>query len=402
MHFLAIKVEMKRIWILILVLIVNLNDGFTQSTVLSEKASISIITFGAGQEELYTAFGHSAIRLYDSIAGTDIIFNYGVFNFNQPHFYLNFARGYLYYMVDIYPYDLFRDHYIQHNRFVHEQVLDLTQEQKQKLANFLFWNMRPENQTYRYDYFYNNCATKVRDVFEHVLQKDLSFDSTFVKTNYTIRDLTDLYLGQQPWGDLGIDICLGLPMDKKARPREYMFLPDYIESSFDHADNKATGKPLVKEKIIVFHPDKEKAPSHWFHPWIIFGIAFVIAAYITWRDWQRKKITQWLDVTLFFVVGALGILLLLLWTMTDHKAAAKNFNLLWALPTHTIAAVFLLRKQKPKWIGNYFLFTAILSSLLLGLWYLLPQALNVFLIPVVGIILIRALVNLPKMTQVKN
>ncbi|MGC4022423.1 MAG: DUF4105 domain-containing protein [Cyclobacteriaceae bacterium] len=221
--------------------------GLSQTPILSERSFISILTFGPSQEELYSAFGHSGIRLYDSARNLDIIFNYGVFDFNQPHFYLNFARGYLYYMVDAYPYDLFRDHYIQHNRFVHEQVLNLTQEQKQKVSDFLFNNLQPENKTYRYDYFYNNCATKVRDALELALKGEIVFDSTFIKTNYTIRNLTDLYLDQQPWGDLGIDICLGLPMDKHAQPYEYMFLPDYIEWSFDHATNKTTSSAFVKK-----------------------------------------------------------------------------------------------------------------------------------------------------------
>jgi len=102
----------------------------------------------------------------------------------------------------------------------------------------------------------------MRDVIKGVLKENVAFDSTYIKTNYTIRDLTDLYLHQQPWGDLGIDICLGLPMDKKASPHEYMFLPDYIENSFDHATNKTTGTLLVKEKVITFEPEKEKIPFH--------------------------------------------------------------------------------------------------------------------------------------------
>jgi hypothetical protein len=391
---------MKKFWIIALTLCTTLNCVFSQEYKASEKTQFSIITFGPGQEELYSAFGHSAIRLYDSLQRIDVAFNYGVFDFDQPHFYLNFARGYLYYMIDAYPYDLFRDHYIKHNRFVHEQVLNLTQGQKQKVADYLFWNMQPQNQSYRYDYFYNNCATKIRDVLETSLKGEVLFDSTYIKTNYTIRDLTDLYLGQQPWGDLGIDICLGLPMDKKASPYEYMFLPDYIESSFDHATNKTTSESLVKEKIITFEPQKEKAPFHWFHPWIVFGIAFAIVGLITWRDWQRKKLTKWLDIIFFFVIGLIGILLLFLWTLTDHKAAATNFNLLWAIPTHVIVAIALLQKQKPKWVKTYFLVTTILTALLLGFWFLLPQALNVFLIPVVGMILLRALVNLPQMTQI--
>ncbi len=383
----------KRSWLLTLVLAATFNLGFSQYAELSSDAQISILTFGPGQEELYSAFGHSGIRIYDSLQNIDDFFNYGVFDFNQPHFYLNFARGYLYYMVDVYSYPLFRDYYMEHNRFVHEQIINLNQDQKQKIADYLFWNVQPQNKSYRYDYFYNNCATKVRDVFEAALKGEVLFDSTFIKTNYTIRNLTDLYLSQQPWGDLGIDICLGLPMDKKASTYEYMFLPDYIERSFDHATNKILGSSLVKEKIVTFEPEKGKTPFHWFHPWIVFGTAFIIVSFITWRDWQRKKISKWLDAILFFVTGAIGILLLLLWTMTDHNAAAKNFNLLWAVPTHFVVALTLFRKQKPKWVTKYFMLTAILCALLLGGWYLLPQALNVFLIPVVGIILLRALVN---------
>jgi len=382
---------MKKNLILIFALLLSFNS-FSQTPRLSEKSFISVITFGPGQEELYSAFGHSGIRVYDSASHLDVAFNYGVFNFEQPHFYLNFARGYLYYMVDAYPYPLFRDFYIQHGRFVHEQILNLTAEQKQRIANYLFTNLQPQNQTYRYDYFYNNCATKVRDAFAITLKDDIVFDSSFIKTNYTIRNLTDLYLGQQPWGDLGIDICLGLPMDKKASPYEYMFLPDYIESSFEHATNKQTNSPLVEARQVIT-PNAIEKTFNLFHPWVVFGILFVITALITWRDWQEKKLSTWFDSILFFVVGAIGLLLLFLWTLTDHQAAAKNFNLLWALPTHFVVAIFLLFKQKPKWLKSYFLFITILTALLLGFWSLLPQALNVFLIPVVGVILVRAIVN---------
>ena len=233
----------------------------------------------------------------------------------------------------------------------------------------------------------------MRDVVKAVLKNDVAFDSTYIKTNYTIRKLTDLYLHQQPWGDLGIDICLGLPMDKKASPYEYMFLPDYIESSFDHATNNSVSQPLVKQKIIVYEPEPEKTPFHWYHPWIAFGIFLGFASFLTWRDWQSKKLSTWFDVILFLTIGLVGILLLLLWVFTDHKAAANNFNLLWALPTHAIAAIALVLKNKPSWLPKYFLVTTILSALLLGSWYFLPQALNVFLIPFVGVILLRALIN---------
>lgn len=382
---------MKRVLFFGLILLAT--HSMAQFPQLSEDSDISVLTIGPTQEELYSAFGHSAIRVRDRIQGFDLFYNYGVFNFNQPHFYLNFARGNLNYMMDVYDYAPYRDYYIEHNRYIHEQVLRLTYDQKVKIFNYLQWNNLPQNQYYRYDYFYNNCATKIRDVVQAALKDEVAFDSTFIKTNYTIRNLTDLYLAQQPWGDLGIDICLGLPMDKKASPFEYMFLPDYIESSFDHATNKALGESLVKEKVSVYEMKPEENSFHWFHPWIVFGIVFSFVAFITWRDWKNEKISHWPDIAVFLTTGLIGILLFMLWAFTDHKAAANNFNLLWAIPTHTFVAVVLIFKKRPAWLRVYFLSTLIISAALLACWSLLPQGLNVFLIPLVGIILIRSLLN---------
>ena len=134
--------------------------------------------------------------------------------------------------------------------------------------DYLYLYSQPQNATYRYDYFYNNCATKVRDVFVELFQEKLNFNGSYVTTSYTIRDLTDIYLVQQPWGDLGIDICLGLPMDKKLTPFEYMFLPDYIESGFEHAT--INGKPIVKEKIVAYEAKPETLSGSLFHPLCYF------------------------------------------------------------------------------------------------------------------------------------
>src|SRR5690606_14945753 len=166
---------MKRILIVFL-LVPFLSIG--QSFQLSEHAEISVITCGPYQGELYSAFGHSAFRVHDPINQYDAAYNYGVFNFNQPNFYLNFTRGYLYYQLGVYDYPSFEAHYIEQDRYFHEQVLDLTPDQKQKLFDYLQWNAMPENSFYRYDYFYNNCATKMRDVVKYVLQDSVRFDES--------------------------------------------------------------------------------------------------------------------------------------------------------------------------------------------------------------------------------
>ncbi len=363
---------------------------FGQQIQLSENAHISVITCAPFQGELYSAFGHNAIRVYDPVNRIDYAYNYGTFNFDQPNFYLNFTRGRLLYKLSVQSYPDFRYYYLYYNRWVHEQVIDLTQEQKQKLFDYLQWNALPENQEYHYDYFYNNCATKIRDVFIEVLGEKIKFDESFITTDYTIRDLTDLYLKKQPWGDLGIDICLGLPMDKKATPYDYMFLPDYIESSFNHATiiTSNGSKPLVKETVISDPPGEPMVFDTVPHPWTVFGALLVVVIVVSFLDFKKKKPSKWLDVILLFVTGAIGCLLFILWVATDHKAAANNFNLLWAFPTNLFTA-FMIFGKKTEMVKKYYGFLTGITLLLLITWALLPQQLNVFLIPVVAALAIR-------------
>lgn len=358
--------------------------------VLSSEGEISVITIGPWQGEVYSAFGHSAFRVYDPVRKIDDFYNYGVFDFDQPNFYLNFARGHLNYKLGVDPYPLYRDYYIRHNRYVHEQILNLDSVRKQAVFDYLYWNAQPENAYYFYDYFYNNCASKLRDIIKNKLGKDVAFDSTYITTDYTIRQLTDLYLVYQPWGDLGIDICLGLPMDKHASAYEYMFLPDYIESSFDHAVVQVNGTtaPLVKQKVSVYESTPEEPPVTFFHPWFVFSLFVVLTAMITWMNYVKRNTSRVFDTILFGTVGLVGILLTILWLATDHRAAARNMNLLWAMPLHVFILPFYWRKAR--FVPTYFKGIAILNVATLLLWPLLPQQLNVFLIPIIIALTVRA------------
>ncbi len=357
---------------------------------LSDKAEISVLTLGPWQGQLYTAFGHSAFRVYDPVNGIDDAYNYGVFDFDRPNFYLNFARGENYYMLGVQDYKRFEYVYEYYDRYIHEQKLNLTQPEKQKLFDFLSWNAQPENREYLYDYFYDNCATKVPAVMKQVFGDDIKFDSSHIQTDYTIRELTDLYLDHQPWGDLGIDICLGLPMDKKASPYEYMFLPEYVEAGFAHATIKRNGleEPLVKERVVTYESQHNTPPNTLIKPLLAFSVLFVLIALISYRDIKRSTVTRWLDAILFTGIGLLGLLLLVLWLATKHKAAAENMNIVWALPTHVIAGLALLKDRK--WLENYFLIVGILNVLLLATWPLLPQQLHYALVPIVMALALRA------------
>jgi hypothetical protein len=165
-----------------------------------------------------------------------------------------------------------------------------------------------------------------------------------------------------------------------------MFLPDYIESSFDHA--VLNNVPLVNEKISVYESRDEEYPKSAIHPLTAFISLAVIALLLSIWDFKRKKLSMWFDAILFGVVGFIGVSLFLLWVATDHKAAANNFNLLWALPTHLVA-VFAFYKS-PKWLKKYFLITAVIAALTLLTWPVLPQKLNYTLVPLVMALCIRA------------
>ncbi len=358
---------------------------------LSEQATISVLTCGPYQDELYSAFGHSAFRVFDPVKNINVVCNYGMFDLYQRNFYLNFAMGNNRYKMGVEEYQSFENRYIYENRFIHEQVLNLTPEQKQKLFDYLQWNALPENESYLYDYFYNNCSTKIRDVLLTALGEDVAFDESHITTDYTIRELTDFYIKeQQPWGDLGIDLCLGLPMDKKAAPLEYMFLPDYVESAFDHASIKQNGStvPLVKEKTVTYEARPEEINRRLPHPLFLTGFIAVLVVAITIRDFRRRKATNRFDFFLFGITGLIGVLLAFLWFATNHDAAAYNFNLLWAFPLHCLAAPAL--PKSPRWLTTYFLFTTILTVGTLVSWTLLPQQMHYALLPLVAALAIRS------------
>jgi hypothetical protein len=377
---------MKKLYFLI-VLLVAAQGSLAQA--LSPQAEISVITCGPGQEAVFTAFGHSAFRVFDPVNGIDAAFNYGVFDFDQPNFYLNFARGYNRYRLAVQDFERFRYVYTYYNRYIHEQVLNLNTAQKQRLFDYLMWNAQPENQYYYYNYFYDNCATKMPQILQKVFADSVTFDGSHITTQHSIRSLTDQYLSYQPWGDLGIDLCLGLPMDKRATPFEYMFLPDYVEAGFDHAS--FNGAPLVKEKRSLNEPVLQEFNNGPFQPLYVFSVFALLVVVLSAWDIKRRRALTLLDSFLFGVTGLVGLLLLLLWVATDHAAAAKNLNLLWAWPTHLVFAIVIWRNTFR--VKYYAWACVVISVLLLALWSLLPQALHVSLIPLVVSLGIRSWVR---------
>lgn len=367
--------------------------SFSQAPSLSSDAKVYIVTCGPYQGELYSAFGHSAIRVLDTTNGYDIIYNYGVFDYNQPNFYLNFAKGYLNYQLARAPYQRFVSAYIQDNRYVHEQELNLRKDQKQKVFNYLENNAQPENRNYFYDYFYNNCATKIRDAFKEIFEDSVVFRQDHIQTEYSVRDLTDLYLQEQDWGDLGIDLCLGFPIDKKVDPKIYMFLPDFVEAGFNNAlivSKNGTEEALVARTIKTYEPFEEETISSWNKPLIVFSVLLLIGLIVSFRSPEKLKKYRVLDIILFGLIGFLGIFLSVLWGFTDHATAAYNMNILWAFPLHFFMAILLCWPRKFSFLKEYFKYSFYFYLILLAAWFFLPQNLNDDFLPLVILLAFRS------------
>ncbi|MFW5886512.1 MAG: DUF4105 domain-containing protein [Bacteroidota bacterium] len=352
--------------------------------VISDEAKVSLLTADPG-EELYSIFGHSAIRVQDPATDTDLVFNYGTFDFSTPNFYYKFVRGKLPYMLSVSSFRGFMPEYVFEDRTVYEQELNIPHFYKQELVNLLEENLKPENRYYPYDFFFDNCATRIRDIIARATQNHVTYNGFQPDTILTFRQLLAPFLYAKPWSKLGIDLILGLPTDKIATPAEYMFLPDWMMKAF--AESKFGVHDLVKSKNII-HQGAEWDPERpFFNPMLFFCLFFLFSL----TTFFSKQWARWFDVFLFAVLGILGFLILFLWFASEHLATKDNFNLLWALPTHLFVAGFLLTKRFYKVKQIYFGFSAILSLMVLVCWNIIPQVLHPALVPFLLTILLRSL-----------
>ena len=348
---------MKQTFLFIFIFFVSIQHNFSQKLVLSDQSEISIITAGPG-DVLYEAFGHSAIRVKDATLNLDIIFNYGLFDFNQPNFYVNFVKGRLLYRLGKQSFKRFITSYDYQQRWVKDQVLNLSLVDRIKIFEYLNENSLPENAEYLYDPYFNNCATKLRDIAKEILGNKIQFPSSFSDENFTLRQLMNQELPWNTWGSFGINLALGNTLDKEIIADNYMYLPDYVHKAFQNATitkNKITTPLVLEESQLLRYPEKQ-IKIKWNNPFFVFSLLLLLTIVVTFRDQKRNIRSKWLDFTLFFVTGVLGIIICFLWFFTDHYTAPNNFNLLWAFVLNFFVAFILLKSRIPSWTSKYLLF----------------------------------------------
>ena len=377
------------------------NTTFLQAQnpkILSEAAEISILTCSPA-EDLYSAFGHSAIRVRDTLQRIDFVYNYGTFNFNMPNFYLNFLKGNLEYQMSKNRFVHFQRNYVEDNRSIFEQVLELTEAEKLHIYHLLEKNYYPkENRLYMYDFFFNNCSTKLRDIVDDALKNKLNYNTKDDDSNLTFRQLLKPYIKERVWADWGINLILGLPTDRKAKHSEYTFLPEELMKAFDMASvtNNGEHQTLVKHFNTIFQAKiatkstVSAAKNFLVSPALLLSILFVLITAFSFFQYGMGQHAFWLDFLLFFTAGLVGVLLLTMWLFTNHQPTYQNFNLLWAFPPHFFMSFLLLRKNKPYFLKLYFWLGAIVMAMLIFLNALLPQSYHIASVLIMAILVIRA------------
>jgi len=376
---------------LIFSLLVLFSLSVSSQVRLSDQAEIAIVTFGPYQGEVWSAFGHSGFRITDPAYNIDWFYDYGLYDFDQENFFLNFAKGLLKYKVGVREWSRSFRYQKSLNRYIKLQYLNLTLDEKQALFAYLQNNVRPENAEYLYNYVFDNCATKLRDVCEELFPDRITFDLSYKKEGKTIRDLMEDYLDYQPWGDLGIDIGLGTQIDREATAEEYMFLPDYIHHAFANAtiirDEENT--PLISRSEVAYNPKDEELVNRLLTPLNAFIILFFVVGLITHRNLKSGKRSKWVDNLLFALTGFAGWWVVFLWFGTEHLSK-WNLNVLWAIPLHLPLVFFSGKAKFQKFFKTYFKVIAIWYSVLLVIWAILPQPLHQSLVPFVLTLVLRA------------
>lgn len=365
----------------------------------TDSLTVSLLTCGPGQE-VYNLFGHSAIRVKNVATGVDYVFNYGIFSFNTPNFVMRFCLGQTDYQLGVQYYDDFVWNYQMQGRFVHEQVLNFTEQEKLQLVTALEKNYLPENRIYRYNYFYDNCATRPRDMIERAINGAVRYteDMDAPQKALTYRGLVHEYTGKQPWSRFGIDLLLGSEADKPISRRAAMFIPFYLEEYFrtsQKTDLQGRNSELIAEELVITEQDESDWPSPTpLTPMRVFLLLFIIVAALTAWGIKQGRSLWTLDLLLFFVAGIAGCIIAFMVAFSEHPAVSPNYLLLLLHPLNLVFLYHIVKRVKKLQRSPYLVANMVVILLFLAFWALIPQKFPIEIVPLALILLVRSISNI--------
>lgn len=323
--------------------VVNATVG-AQSMTNPDRIQISLLTCSPGKE-VWAQYGHTAIRYYDKESGEDLAINYGIFSLDQTYFIPRFVLGMTDYRMGVQPMDMFLAQYSYEGRGVVEQVLNLSAEDKEVIYKALQENMKPENVVYRYNYFFDNCTTRARDMLVNHLHGKVVYPPA--EENATFRSMIHKWNNKYEWAQFGEDLLLGVNADRKTTKSEQQFLPENLRSDFDKA--KYNGKPLVKETNVLLDAETEVVePVFPLSPLSIALIFAVISLVMMLFSYRRQQVYWAWDLALMLTSGLMGIIFFVM-IFSQHPCVSLNFILLFFNPLPLFFLYSTIKKKKVIW-----------------------------------------------------
>lgn len=359
-----------------LILLLSCNISFAQeSEHPMDSVEIGLITCSP-HEEVYSLYGHSALRVHNLKTSEDVVYNWGIFNFSKRFFVLRFIFGLTDYELDTMPFEAFCNYYQHWGSSVTEQVLDLTTEEKENIQQALANNLRPENKIYRYNFFYDNCSTRPRNIIENSLIRKLHYTG-LQDDIYTYRQLVRFCTRNHPWATFGNDILLGVKADRKLISREEEFLPEKLMNHMLGAQTYGYGSyhPLVKEMRMIVPPGVQFIESDFpASPLTCSLLLLALSVLIFCWEWKRKKTFKVWDLTLMTLQGLAGLVLTAM-LFSLHPTVSLNFQLLLLNPI-PLFYIFSVAKGRKTYYWHV-LFTMIVLFYIGGIWQNYADGMNV-------------------------
>lgn len=305
--------------------------AMAQSEFEPEEAEVWLVTYGPG-EIYWQRFGHNAIWIRDQRLGLDHAFNFGFFDFGQEDFFTRFLQGRMLYFSAARPSREEFSSYINENRLIRAQRLDLSPGQKLKLIDFLLEEIQPENRDYLYHYYRNNCSTRIRDAIDLALGGILSTEFEKIPAKQTWRDHTRRLTAQDFWLYLGLEIGLGASVDRPTSRWDEMFIPAVLADSIESTEFTGGGltRPLVLEDVMLHESSLQPppvVPAGWWPRYLLLSLGVVFLVWLADR-YVLRGLSQALSRTWLLLSGVAGLALMFLWFGTDHDVASLNLNLL--------------------------------------------------------------------------
>lgn len=382
---------MKRIF-LVAVMSLSILCSNAQQLSFTDSTVISLITCSPGKE-VYEKFGHTGIRIKDKKNGNDLIFNYGIFSFETENFYYKFIKGETDYQLGLYYTGNFLPAYAERNSVVWEQVLNLTVDERRKLIKLLLENYEPENRTYRYNFVFDNCATRPRDKILSALNGYVKLESN--NEPKTFRQWIGIYVGTDTWLKFGIDLVFGMDADSFASPSQSMFLPEALMTEFQQAQiylpNGQTKKLVSDKNILVNKNAVSGTTSGWsIKPLTVSLILLIIGTLITIWDLFRRRHYKLFDSFLYIVTGLGGLIAAYLMFFSTHPLVKMNLNLLWLNPLNLVVGILMWnRKLRIPLFFYQFLNIMFLVGALIA-FALSVQIFNIAVFPIIVLMLMRS------------